>query len=55
MKYKTAEEKLLADYAALERENEELRERIAELEDPERDLAVYRIVRPRHRSLVQVR
>ena len=46
MEFRTAEEKLLADYTELERENEGLRDRIADLENPERDPAVYRIDHP---------
>lgn len=48
MKFKTAEEKLLADYEALEAENEQLKADLEkhEISDPETDQAAYRIDRP---------
>ena len=46
MNYKTAEEKLLADYAELEAKCEALEEQLAKKPNPEDDASVYRIDRP---------
>lgn len=46
MNYKTAEEKLLADYEALEAKCEALEEQLGSKRSPEEDAAAYRIDRP---------